>query len=74
MIKEKVDRKFEENINKEGKDKHKVQHLKQGSEKQWKARKGPEYMNILTRLEVSIYIIYIMIKFRRGHWNNIPIF
>ena len=48
--KEQVNRKFEEDINKEGKDKHKVQHLKQGSEIQWKARKRPEYMNKLTRL------------------------
>jgi hypothetical protein len=53
MIKEKVNRKFEEDINEGGKDKHKVQHLKKGSEIQWKAIKRPEYMNKLTRLEVS---------------------
>ncbi len=62
MVRKKTIEYFKKTIENEGKDKSKVQYLLEGKT-EWKPGKRPEYMNKLTRNQISCYILYDLYVF-----------
>ncbi len=71
IVRKKTMEYFKQTIEKEGKDKSRVQYLLEGKP-EWKPRKRPEYMNKLTRNQVSLVFQARtrMIKVKENYKND----
>ena len=74
IVREKINKAFKEQTESTGKEKHKVQHLQQNTNISWTPRTKPNYMNKLTRLEVSVIFKarMRMPDIQNNYWNKYP--